>query len=42
MQRYPTIKRGLSLRSVGRFCTKNGISDPELDTIVEKSVKEVY
>ena len=44
MLRYPAINRGLSARSVRRFCSMNGIkklSDSELDTIVKKSVEEV-
>ena len=43
-QKYPSIGRGLSARSVRRFCVSNNISKkkgPELDMIVAQSVSEV-
>ena len=44
-QKYPSIDRGLSARSVRRFCSSNKISKkqgPQLDVIVAQSVSEVY
>ena len=41
---YPSIVRGLSVRSVRRFCSMNSIhrcKDSRLDEIVEECVSEV-
>ena len=41
---YPSIVRGLSVRSVRRFCSKNGIhccEDSRLDEIIKECVSEV-
>ena len=41
---YPSITRGLSARSVRRFCASNGISKKkgaQLDAVVAQSVSEV-
>ncbi len=42
--RFPQISRGLSERSVRRFCSQHSIHKPtgvELDSIVEDAVSEV-
>ena len=42
--RFPNISRGLSVRSVRRFCDQHSIHKPsgaELDSIVEDAVSEV-
>ena len=42
---YPSTRRGLSARSVRRFCAANGISKRkgnQLDGIVAQGVSEVY
>lgn len=41
---YPSIARGLSTRSVRRFCAQNQISKkkaPQLDAVIAQSVLEV-
>jgi hypothetical protein len=44
-QKYPNITRGLSARSVRRYCKDNGIerlSGSSLDAVVADAVEEVF
>ena len=41
---YPNISRGLSVRSVRRYCKQNGLKRPslnEVDALVETATNEV-
>lgn len=45
IQMYPEITKGLSFRSVRRFCDKHNLkklSPVELDELVDEAVQEVY